>query len=119
MAILKTEEMRVSMRSDGAIVLRARVGSRDRDIAMDADAAIQIGTALANAGVDVGPVRDGIPQVTEIHLRPFDASGRALLAVTMKDFGGPAIFALDHHWLGALAAAATAALELAQPGGSA
>lgn len=115
MGRLKTEHVAVSRDGDQvAFRIEGRAGS----FRMDAADALALSNALGNAAVDaLGDDIGSIPLVQNVHLRPFSSSGLALLRFATVH--GPLTIAVDHHWLGALAAAAEAALELGEAAGNA
>lgn len=121
MAILKVDDAQVGRREDNRVVLRLPVDGTTRNIVFEPEAALRVGTTMANAGVDgIGTgTADELPLVSKIRLLPYQGNGAALLEVTMDNFGGPALMRIDHNWLRALATAANAALEMAEPGGTA
>lgn len=112
MSIVLASEVGISQSNDG---VKFRIGGRTHN--MSGRDALLVSNRLGNAAADNLKVPDGLPVIGEVHLRPFDKRGVALLRISTSN--GPATFAIDHDWLKALAAAAEAALELSSTAGTA
>ena len=119
MKVIKTADCRVMRRGQKQVGLTLPVGERNRQVVFDAEAAQRIGTLLANAGFDQLHTNPGYVRASAVRLRPYDASGDALIELTFDKFGGPAVFVLGADVLTALAQSAQAALEFGAPAGEA
>ncbi|MBA15543.1 MAG: hypothetical protein CMN73_04220 [Sphingomonas sp.] len=103
--------------TDTSVTLRVPVSGRQRTLHFDPLDAIAIANWIATHALRITPARaPGAVEPLEIALQPY-AAGQAHLRI--ETVHGPFVFALGPPALNALATAATAALEFAEPGGKA
>lgn len=117
MAILKMTDVGVSAAS-GSVVFRVPVDGRPRSLRLDPVDAIQMANQIATAAIEIVPVAARAAMTAEdFHLKPYDASGNAHLAIITEH--GPFVIRLTAEGLHALATAGEAALEFARAAGRA
>jgi hypothetical protein len=104
----------IRVRQTGKLVT-LKIGGKSFD--MNGPDALEVSNLVGNAAVDALDSRNGLPTLHDIHLRPFDQAGTAVLRL-MTD-KGPITVAVDANLLIALATAAQGALEHGVPSGSA
>ncbi|MES2137993.1 MAG: hypothetical protein V4502_13170 [Pseudomonadota bacterium] len=116
MAKITAADVGISIAGDEVrLVVKGRAGS----LRLAAADALLVSNGLGNAAVDlIGDDIARLPRIEAVHLRPFAEGGRALLRLTVSGLG-PLTVVVDQYWLGALAEAAKAAIELSEAGGNA
>jgi hypothetical protein len=121
LAKVTAEAIGIERRGD-EIVIRIPVDGRQRAVVLPGREALRVSNTLGNAAVDAlrsGDV-DDLPDVLDIKLLPFGReAGAAHAAMRIETSVGPLLLRFDQRWLEAIEHAARAALENAQPSGSA
>jgi len=102
----------VTIRKAGNLV---RINIGGKSVEMLPDHAMETSNLIGNLAADLLQPNAGLPRVEQIHLRPFDSRGIALLRLMTK--GGPLTVEVTSDILAALAAAAEGALEYSAPAG--
>lgn len=117
MAIITADKITFAT-TDNGVAFRIPVDGRDRTFVLSPTDAMRMANMLATLAMEFSTLTvPKVERVEDIRLKPYEA-GDALLLITSLETG-PLQFRLNATWLGALTQAAAAALELAEPGGSA